>query len=266
VRFCSATDQHASREYLIGGDRETEVLQGTFPWRTFSKEVVAPPEAKRFAFFVGLRPCKGTARFAEVQIETLPGERVPERPMPQGVTYEPIDLTDYFNHDLDGNVTARIGEGLQGTPGPMDLSKLPRGRQLQRDVPFEIDRAIVLRGSMLPQDKSLPQEVRGIRVGRKVAGLYFLHCFSYPAQDREQFRYVLHFADGTLQEIPVISGEEQVLGAYQRNSVRFFEPQGLGALAEWVNPKPDVAVESIDFVGADTGEPVLLGITAVVGK
>jgi len=269
VRFCSATDQHASRQYLIGGADE-EVLKGTFPWRTFSKEVAAPPEAKRFAFFVGLRPCKGTARFAEVRIETQPGERVPERPMPVDVTYEPVDLSAYFNHDLDKNVTARIGEGLQGTPGPTDLSELPRGRQLHRGVPFEIDRAIALRGSTLPQEKSLPQEVRGIRIGRQVAGLCFLHRFAYPARDREQFRYVLHFADGDTVEIPIVSGEENILGKYQRNNVRLFPPPfdlvGGGGVAEWVNPKPDVAVESIDFVGADTGEPVLLGITAVVGK
>jgi len=222
VRFCSATDQHASRQYLIGGD--AEILNGTFPWRTFTKEVVAPPEARRFALFLGMEPCKGTARFAEVGIETLPGERPAERPMPVGVSYEPIDLTDHFNHDLDENVTARIGEGLKGTPGPMNLTGLDRGRQLHHGVPFEIDRAIVLRGSMLPQDKSLPREVRGIHVARKVAGLCFLHCFSHPAHDREQFRYVLHFADGDTVEIPVISGEEQVLGAYQRNNVRFFEP------------------------------------------
>jgi hypothetical protein len=266
VRFCSPTDQHASRQYLIGGDQE--VLKGTFPWRTFSKELVAPPEARRFALFIGLLPCKGTARFAELQMETLPGESPAEHPMPQGVTYQPLDLTKYFNHDLDENVTARIGEGLQGSPGPINLSKLPRGKQLYSGVPLEIDRAIALRGSTLPQDKSLPQKVSGIRVGQKVAGLYFLHRFAYPARDREQFRYILHFADGTEVEIPIISGEENILGRFQRNNVRLFPPPfdlvGGGGVAEWVNPKPTVVVESVDFVGADTGDAVLLGITAAV--
>jgi len=121
----------------------------------------------------------------------------------------------------------------------------------------------------LPQDKSLPQEVRGIRVGRKVAGLCFLHRFAYPARDREQFRYVLHFADGDTVEIPIVSGEENILGRFQRNNVRLFPPPfdlvGGGGVAEWVNPRPTVAVESVDFVGADTGDAVLLGITAAVG-
>ena len=75
--------------------------------------------------------------------------------------------------------------GLKGTPGPMNLTGLDRGRQVHRDVLFEIDRAIALRGSMFPQDRSLPRALRGIRVGRKAAGLYFLHCFLYPAHDRE---------------------------------------------------------------------------------
>jgi len=272
MRFSSFTDQQVSRQYLIGGDSETEVLRGTFPWQTFSEEFVAPPEARRFAFFMGLGPSVGKVRFAAIRIETLPGEGPPQQPMPTNVAYEPVDLSAYFNHDLDKNVTGRVEDGLLGTPGPMDLTGLTRGRQLHHGVPFEIDRAIVLRGSMLPQDKSLPREVLGIRVGRKVAGLYFLHCFSYPAQDREQFRYVLHFADGDRVEIPVISGVDMVLGAYQRDNVRFFEPwppqglQGGGGVTEWVNPKPDVAVESIDAVGADTGEPVLLGITAATKR
>jgi len=269
MRFSSFTDQQVSRQYLIGGDSETEVLRGTFPWQTFSKEFEAPPEARRFAFFMGLGPSVGKVRFAAVHIETLPGERAPERPMPQGVTYQPIDLTAYFNHDVDNNVTGRIGEGLEGTPGPINLSNLQRGTQLHSGVPFHIDRAIALRGSTFPQEEGLPRNVRGIRIGRQVAGLCFLHRFAYPARDREQFRYVLHFADGDTVEIPIVSGEENVLGKYQRNNVRLFPPPfdlaGGGGVAEWVNAKPTVAVESVDLLGANTGDVAVLGITAAVG-
>ena len=219
---------------------------------------------------MGLEPCKGTARFAEVGIETLPGERPAENPMPEGVTYEPIDLTDYFNHDLDDNVTGRLGEGLQGSPGPIKLANLPRGNQLHNGIPFEIDRAIALRASTFPQEEGLPRDVRGIRIGRKVAGLCFLHRFSYPARDREQFRYVIHLADGDTVEIPIVSGEENVLGKYQWNNVRLFPPPfdyvGGGGGAEWVNPKPAVAVESVDLLGANTGDVAVLGITAAVQK
>ena len=51
-----------------------------------------------------------------------------------------------------------------------------------------------------------------------------------------------------------------------------FEPwlpeglQGGGGVAEWVNPKPEVAVESMDVVGADTGDAALLGITAATNR
>jgi len=261
LRFSSFTDQHVACQYLIGGDKDEEILTGTFTWKTFSKEFVAPPEARRFALFFGVRPCTGKTRVAAVRISTLPGEKRAETLMPEDATYEPIDLKDFFNRKLDENVTGRL---VEGWPGRLDLSQLPRGEQIYEKVPFQIDKAISLRGSMFPQEKGLPREVRGIPVGFKVAGLYFLHCVVYPARDREQFRYILRLTDGGVVELPAISGWEMVKGKYQQNNIRIQSSKNGTNLMEWVNPQPEVAIESIDFVGADTGEPVLLAITAAV--
>ncbi len=47
--------------------------QGTFPWRKVSATVVAPEKAERFALFFGVRPCKGMARFADIDIQGKAG-------------------------------------------------------------------------------------------------------------------------------------------------------------------------------------------------
>ena len=257
LRFSSLTNQHVSRRYLIGGDDE-KALDGTFAWRTIDKEFVAPSEARRFALFMGLQPCTGTARFARIRIQTRPGEQRAPLVMPPDVTHEPLDLAGFFNRDLDDNVTGRTGDGLEGWPRPMDLSTLRRGRQLHASVPFQVDRAIALRGSMFPQDKTLPREVRGIPVKRKVAGIFFLYRVSYPAYDREQYRFILHLADGSNVQIPFYSGWPAATQQAMTRDVRRLP----GHVLEWVNPQPQVVVEQIDFIAADTGEPVLLGITA----
>lgn len=260
VRFSSATDQHVTRQYLIGGAAGEEILKGAFTWKTFSNEFVAPPAAKRFALFFGMRPGTGKVRFAEVRIETLPGEKRAEMLMPENVAYKPIELKDFFNRELDENATGRLQ--LKGWPRPMDLSQLPRGEQVEEKIPFQIDRGIALRGSMFPQEKSIPREVRGIPVNRKAAGLYFRYRVVYPCPDREQFRFVLHLADGGTVELPFFSGWEAVRQRVKETNVRMRS----NYLMEWVNPRPEIAIESIDFVGADTGEPVLLAITAAVEK
>jgi len=261
VRFSSPTDQHVTQQFLIGGDEGEAVLKGAFPWQTFSKEFVAPLDARRFALFFGLRPCKGTARFAEVRIETLPGERPPELAMPKNVAYEQIDLTSFFNRDLDKNVTGRL-KPSEGWPGPIDLSQLPQGKQVYAGVPFQIDRAIALRGSMFPQEESLPRKVRGIPLGRKVAGLYFLYRNVYPCPDRPQFCFVIQMADGSSEELPFFSGWATVKPRVKKRNLRLLPDN----VIEWVNPRQDVVVEKIDFVSANTGESVLLAITAAAHK
>ena len=116
---------------------------------------------------------------------------------------------------------------------------------------------------MYKQDPALTRAVRGIPIGRQVAGLYFLHRNSVPWPDRPQFSILVHRADGSTENLPYYGGWEPSVG--QRSRVRnvHWLP---GMVMEWVNTRGDVPVESVDFVGADTGEPVLLAITAAVKK
>jgi len=281
LRFSSLTDQHVSRQYLIGGD-VGEAPTGTFGWKDFGPEFVAPPEAYRFALFFGVKPCTGKAKFAQIAIDTDPVAPEPETSLPKEVRWEPLDLKGFFNHDLDKDVTRAPGtEKEAGWPPAIDMSKWEHGRQVFGGVPFVLDRAIVLRNSMRPS-KELPREVRGIPVGHKVAGLEFLHACRFGTNGREQFRYVLNLEDGSAVQLPVVGGHDVWYWGdpapglrpwRQENNARTDLARGRTGVdkdllyrMEWVNPRPDVAVESIDFMGADTGEPALLAITAVLDQ
>jgi len=83
VRFSSLTNQHVTRQFVLGKDDEgrlvgTGPFKGTFPWHKVSATVVAPEKAERFAVFFGIRPCSGMARFADIDLQTEPGEAPPE--------------------------------------------------------------------------------------------------------------------------------------------------------------------------------------------
>ncbi len=260
IRFSTPTDQGVTQQYMIGGPGAEEVLPrgGSFQWKTISGEFVAPPGAERFNVFLGMLPGEGTVRFAETHIDTLPDARPTERAMPQGVEYVSIDLSALLNRNIDMNLSGSLKEG-EGYPEVPDGKGLARDRQLKNGVPSQINRGIPLRGNMFRQDPALTRAVRGIPIGRHVKGLYLLHVNSVPWSDRPQFSIVVHRADGSKESFPYYGGWEPSVGQRSRvSNVRWLRDMVL----EWVNTREGVLVESVDFVGADTGEPVQLAITA----
>ena len=79
IRFSSLTGQHVSRQFIAGKDdagqlAEAGPYQGNFGWRKVSGTVTAPEQAERFEVFIGLRPCEGRARFADLDLQTEAGE------------------------------------------------------------------------------------------------------------------------------------------------------------------------------------------------
>jgi hypothetical protein len=70
VRFMSLTGKHVMQE-LIFQDAERH---GTFGWNRREVIIIAPEYSGRFALFFGIGACNGIARFADIRIETLPGE------------------------------------------------------------------------------------------------------------------------------------------------------------------------------------------------
>jgi beta-galactosidase len=201
------------------------------------------------------------------------------------VQYTPVPLND--------RCTAFLTADRGWIPGQPDLAQLPIGEQRLVGVDYLIrdfktsplPACIMLDG---PGVKTgMPRAVDDIPVGRKADVLFFLHTFHHtkdwrPANDQEKqtppmlFRYVVRYQDGQTVEVPV---------RYGRGAGPFVaeEPQGLADAAvawaapvpkdgkrqvvvyqmAWTNPRPGVAIRSIDVHAGDGyGVPVVLAITA----
>jgi hypothetical protein len=167
-----------------------------------------------------------------------------------------------------------------------DMAGLPPGRKEYHGIPFEIlkepHNIVVLGTPWRPQSK-LPEKV-AIKVGRKADVVYFLHDSAYTADNPENFRYVMHYADGATEAIPIHGGThiwDWAAGSQarftrktpgMRPSVAALLGGGLVFpevnlyMLEWPNPHPEKEMVAIDFIGARTGVPILLGITVGTKK
>jgi hypothetical protein len=219
------------------------------------------------------------------------------------VRFTPVTIQEFCNGYLDEKPGKTGWFGRKGE----NLAALPRGQSDLADVTYHVvDYAtapvpdcIMLGGRGAPGAiRDLPESVERIPVGAKADLLYFLQAahVSRPINDDERSRmldsqrpfvaptvakYVLHYADGQTKTIDVRL-EEQVDHWLQQ------EPRPLaGAQIAWAgpvgnegqravvysmqaaNPRPDVAIESIDILkGDDRAVPAVLGITLgqIVGK
>ena len=201
--------------------------------------------------------------------------------------YEPIPLDDRCNQYLT--------KDRGWFDGGKDLAHLPGGENRFGGVTYVIrdfktspvPSCIMLAG---PGAKGkLPNELKGLRVGRKADALFFLHAFRQAREWKPRgkatappvvFKYVVHYADGKTAEVPVLYGEGVDHWLTK-------EPQGLKSAAlawaaaapndasgeqavlfsmPWVNPTPDAEIASVDLVygepGNPYGTPALLAITA----
>jgi beta-galactosidase len=209
----------------------------------------------------------------------LPGE---------GLTYRPISLEGQCNLYLTSEKNWPVSD--------RDLADLPLDRQKLAGVVYNIrDFKTSPLESAIAVGRARgfkgPKAVEGIEVGGKADVLFFLHTWieqrSWSPGRRNNvpptvLEYVVHYADGESQRIPVRYG----LGVADWLQG---DPQGLrdAALAwtgpargegetktrpsvwqmQWTNPRPDTAIESIDVTldketGNRYGLPVVLGITA----
>jgi hypothetical protein len=198
--------------------------------------------------------------------------------------YLPINLSACANRRLADNDDRTGWLGL----GPdFDLSALPTGRQWLANVPFEIPekgpQCTVLARNEDP-NPSLPTRAWQIPVAARVKGLAFLQTCERPATfsrhiyDRRKVNpgtvgsYTVYFSDGRELTVPLrwnreIADWNSQLGASRNETAWQGKTKGgaqvrLGVF-RWVNPYPDVKVESIDFVsGGDKVRPVLVAATA----
>lgn len=173
---------------------------------------------------------------------------------------------------------------------------LPQGAQRLAGVDYEIyemptspvPQVLMLAGSGLPKD--LPAEITGIPIHAKADALFFLHTARLDRRmsetDRREhrkfvmFKYVVHFADGQAEEVPIhseididhyVQQHPAALPGAQVAWVGPFDNSDDKAVAyakQWNNPRSDVQIASVDMVYIDKelGVPALLAITVAKAK
>lgn len=179
--------------------------------------------------------------------------------------------------------------------GGRDLAHLPVGKQefggvsyLIRDFRTSPVPSCVMLAGPAARGK-LPPAVKGLKAGGKIELLYFLHAFHRTGEWRRDkpedkspvlFKYVVHYTDGQAVEVPVLYGEgvEHWLSSapvgLKSASLAWAasfpgdksDQQAAVYQLAWHNPRPEVAIASIDLEygpeGSRYGTPALLAITA----
>ncbi len=181
-----------------------------------------------------------------------------------------IDLHSYFNGSLKTNWMSHAAY-MQDR----NLADLPAGVNVFNGSTFRVDGLIQLQGAVMKRNhRKYPEQIAGIPVGLKCSALHFLQGTGWSVTDGSQIAaYIIHFADGTQTEFPVLYGTDvrdwnyyaddkykatNAVWSSQQHPVYF----RLYA-STWHNPKPDMEVKSLDFVSLVTGcAPFCLGITA----
>jgi len=173
------------------------------------------------------------------------------------------------------------GKGGWTDQGPqLDMRGIAPGNKTYQGVPYRIaqpNHCIVLESPTRPAG-DLPAKVT-IPVPREQASdiqmLCFLHALAGEA-GKEHWRYVIRYTDGAREAIPMVAGRNirHWTGISDWRSEpgkwRAFAADSTGGpihprqslwVLEWLNPHPGKEIVSIDFISANAGVPILLGIT-----
>lgn len=181
-----------------------------------------------------------------------------------------IPVAKYGNRGLSDDIQ-NDGKGGWTDQGSNDLSTLQPGVLKTQGVPFEIgDRAIILKSLQRP---GFPEKSPEIPVDAKVERLCFCQALAWGGGAQiPVFHYRVTYADDTTIDVPMIqsidvfdwwntSGGTRARVAWRGNS-----GEHAAALfhSQWKNPKPDVAVKTVQVVSDNQNAvPIVLGITAV---
>jgi hypothetical protein len=297
LEFANETGQNHRRAFLVGKDDEgkmhnADFTQGKYDWKEVKETFTAPEGAIRMALFFGLRPCKGEVDFDDINIRTadegpaaseaeILGPRLPLARIRETL---PVDLSKAANRALADDVDNDGKGGWTDQGSSADMREFKTGERRFGGVPFKIaegPKSIVVLQSSARAKGDLPQKV-AIPVGRKFDTLFFLHSGAWcNTDDKEFFRYVLHYADG--KDVTLSVGPQNMRDWTAEPVARFKMEQdtfstvaqtvkvpqfGHGSVyrMEWSAPvdRRGVEIKNIEFIGNGKCVPVLLGITGVM--
>ncbi len=187
--------------------------------------------------------------------------------------------------NLDYFYQTRIASALPHDRDPNNnLAELPEGHQIFDGVRFNVAGLIQLAGGddMAQTNNPYPVSVEGIPVNRFCHQLHLLHGMTGGADDQTVVgKLVLHYGDGTTADLDIVYGQ-QVYGWWFNGDSN--PPLAGNTKVAWIgenptsrrhghriwvfktsfiNPKPGVRIETIDYVSALTpiGAPFLLALT-----
>ncbi len=175
-----------------------------------------------------------------------------------------VDLALYGNVSLsDGFLGLKPGYALADM---LETERFAGAR-------FSLGTAVALR-STHRRAQTYPQAV-DIELDIRAGSLAFLHTTGWSAPTGSQVgRYLVHYADGGTDTIPLVYGEN--IAAWTETSVSSINllqgwsgrtPNGLPVAVNaffWTNPQPGKVIESVEFISNGLlANPVLLGLTVL---
>jgi hypothetical protein len=188
-----------------------------------------------------------------------------------------IDLSRVYTAPLDNDWLVSKDVNLQ---------TLPKGVQTFANVKWDVRGIVQLAGTSLlgastlsaeQKAKQYPQSVKGIAVRLKAEKIHFLEASSWGANNLQKVgEYVVHFANGDKQSIPLRYGEALIdwwasatakptnaeiawHGAHAKSEISLFK-------YTWVNPSPQITIDSIDYVSAmSSASPFMIALTCDPG-
>lgn len=200
-----------------------------------------------------------------------------EAKLPENLSYQPLDISRLINRTF-ADEEADDGKGGwtdQGPDNDLRTFPYPKGRHEFAGVPFEIfGGAIVLASPHRPDGppKAVELPVRGL------AGvLFFLQTSAWTSADHHA-SYVVHYQDGSKQEIKLVGGvnlrdwaapNAAELFSGETGTLTRLAWSGPGKafpsvnlyLMAWPNPHPDKEITSVTFQSMGKGIPILVGVT-----
>jgi hypothetical protein len=191
----------------------------------------------------------------------------PGAPEKQG-SFVFIDLQPKANHALAQDQHDTEGNNLKG---------VPQGEQKLAGVSYKIGpRMVHLRGA---HAMDLPEKVEGIPIGTAVSRLHFLHGNGYNLDSNTEIgAYLVHYADGTSERIPLLYGEDihDWWGASDLQNLKRARIAWKGTnpaadsnqmsiylyALDWINPHPDKPIRSLDIISRNTEcDPFLVALS-----
>lgn len=180
--------------------------------------------------------------------------------------------------DLARQANEPLADGPGGSGN--DLNRLPRGVRDFDGQYFRVGEDMVhLTGTMTPE---LPHELQGIKVGSRGRKLHFLHAVEQVvAPGTEVGAYVVHYADGSTERIPIVYGRDLVnwwlwgRGFQEVPTDARVAWTGMNDMAEmnkglqvrlfaqtWTNPYPEKEIATLDVLSTGTlCDPFLVAVT-----